>query len=106
MPRVFYRVIWGPQAAVEHFLSAKAKNEPPPADPALLSLYDGLSMYNTEQQARNKALDLNLGDHIAVVELPDNAPVRWERTLSSRGHHTVWGDAAYLHGCVVSVVQV
>lgn len=89
MPRAFYRVIWGPRAAVEHSLSSKVKGEPPPAGPELLRLYDGISMFSTEQRARNKALDLRLGNHIAAVKLPDNAPVRWERTLSSRGHPTI-----------------
>jgi hypothetical protein len=47
-----------------------------------------------------------LGGFIAAVDLPERGPIRYERTLRSSGHHTVWGDAALLLSRVVSVVPV
>jgi hypothetical protein len=70
-------------------------------------LRSGRSVYATESQARRKARVYSmLGRYIAAVELPDDPSVRLERTLPSAGHHTLWGDAARLLACVVSVVPV
>jgi hypothetical protein len=106
VPSRFYRIIRGPEATVQDFLSDRARGQPEPADPAYRELWDGLSVFATETQARNKAQDWEIGDHLALLEIPDDAPVRWKRTLKSRGHHTLWGDPSYLLGRVVSIVAV
>ena len=50
-------------------------------------------MFATETQARNQARDFPLlGSYIARLDVPDDAPVRAERTLRTRGHHTLWAD--------------
>ena len=70
-------------------------------------LHTGISVFATAQQARNRANDTPwLGEFIARLDLPDDAPVRIERTLRSRGHHTVWGPSDFLLLCVVSVEAV
>ena len=53
-----------------------------------------------------EALALAVRDLCELLEIPDDAPVRWKRTLKSRGHHTLWGDPSYLLGRVVSIVAV
>jgi hypothetical protein len=79
----------------------------PNDDPETLRLWDGMSVWATETQARNKARAYPwLGRYIARLELPPAAPVRWERTLGSRGHHTLWGQPAVVLACVVSVTPV
>ena len=111
MPRTFYRIVRA--AAVEDldltdFTSDAAKGIPLPADPVRARLHDGISVFNTETQARRKAHDFPfLGTHIAAITLEDGAPVRVERTLKgSPGHHTLWGDPAEIRRRVVSVVPV
>jgi hypothetical protein len=44
----------------------------------------------------------NLGTHIAVLHIPDDAPVRVERTRGP-GHFTVWADPAVLLSYVIAV---
>lgn len=77
-------------------------------DTEAIRLANGLSVYATLTQARNKATAyLRLGQYVAALELPTGGPIRRERTLpSSRGHHTMWGDPAELLACVVAVVPV
>jgi hypothetical protein len=107
MARTFYRITRAPKQRIEDFLSDAARGEPPPIDPRQTRLHDGISVFSTQQQARNKARAYPvLGAYIAAVELPNDAPVRYERTLGTRGHHTLWGDPAYLTDRVVSIVPV
>ena len=107
MARTFYRIIKTSEQQLADFMSDAALGEPAPIDPAHARLHDGISVFNTEQQARNKAQAYPvLGSYIAVIELPDDAPANYERTLKTRGHYTLWGDPAYLNGLVVSIVPV
>jgi hypothetical protein len=107
VPRTFYRNVHGPDPPLDDFTSDKARGEPEPFDPVRASLYDGISVFNLEQQARRKARAYpSQGDHIARLELPDGAPVSFERTLSTNGHFTLRGDPEYLRSRVVSIVPV
>ena len=97
----------------EDVMSNAAQGIPPPDDdPQRAMLNDGISVFNTEQQARKKVLSLrelgiNLGDYIARLDIPDGAPgVRIERTLRTPGHHTIWADPDQLLEYVVSIVPV
>jgi hypothetical protein len=108
MPRVFYRITHQPPT-VENMKSAKDLGDPPPRSPSRLPLWDGVSVYATETQARNKARDFpGIGNYIATLQIPDDASWRIQRTIpNSRGHHTIWGATpAELLACVVSVVPV
>ena len=106
--RTFHRIAGTDPPTRDDLLSDAAQGIPPPVDdPVRARLHDGISVFNTEQQARNKARDYPfLGGFIARLEIPEDAPVRIERTLRSAGHHTIWGDADVLLGYVVSVVPV
>ena len=103
----FYRIVEMSPPALGDFLSDKAQGRLPRSE-THRRLWDGISVYATEQQARRKVQDYPfLGSFIAQLEIPDQASVRIERTLRrSRGHHTLWGDPAYLLRCVVSVIPV
>ena len=71
-----------------------------------LHVWDGISVYRTATQERNKARDHPfLGRFIAELSIPDDAPIRVEKTYG-RGHHTVWGAADILLTLVVSVTPV
>ena len=64
-------------------------------------------MYQTEAQARRKARGLPmLGRFIAEVEVPETEAMRVERTTTSAGHHTVWGDPDGLLAAVRRVSPV
>jgi hypothetical protein len=72
-------------------------------DPAVLRLWDGISCWATEAQARRALRSFpSLGTHIAVLHIPDEAPVRVERTRGP-GHFTVWAALADLLSYVIAV---
>jgi len=74
---------------------------------ALHRLLSGRSVYATESQARRKArVSPALGRYVAILEIPHDTTLEIERTTSSAGHHTIWGDAALLLSYVVAIVPV
>ena len=87
MSRTLYRVVHEPTLdtqRLEDFMSDAVRGNPLPADPVRASLHGGISVFNTENQARNKAIDYPfLGDHIAAIQLADGTPLHVERTLST-----------------------
>jgi hypothetical protein len=73
----------------------------------VLRLWDGLSAFQTEAQARQKGRELpRLGRFIVRLELPDSTAIRAERTLDGEGHYTLWGEPSDFLRCVVSTVLV
>jgi hypothetical protein len=106
--RTFYRLIPTERPTVDDFRSDKDLGEPPPrGDPELVRMWQGISVNNTETQARNKGRDLPwLGGYIAVLEIPAGGTITYRRTGRGRGHYTVWGDPNDLLRCVVRVVPV
>ena len=104
MLRMLYRIARTSPPTLDDFRSDAARGEPAPLDPEQARLYDGISTFNTAQQAWRKAQAYPvLGRYLAAIILPDDGPVRIERTLGSRGHYTVWADPAYLLAQVASV---
>lgn len=86
MARIFYRVIKNQRPQVEDFWSDASWGEPLPVDPHQIELQDGISVFNTEQQARRKAEAYPvLGAYIAAVEFAEDAPITYRRTLTTRG---------------------
>jgi hypothetical protein len=106
--RLFFRIVRTDPPDLADFLSNAALGRPPRRPtPEVLRLWDGISVYETEQQARVKALQFpQLGGYVARLAIPPGLRVRAERTTSSEGHHTLWASAAILHSCVVDVVPV
>jgi len=104
--RSFYRIVRSPSPTDADFLSDKARGIPPRNHESLtLHVWDGISVYRTEAQARRKARDYPfLGDFIAELHIGDETDIRTEKTFG-RGHHTLWGDPAALRVCVVRVVR-
>ena len=106
--RVLYRIVLSNPPTLADFTSfAALGRHPRRADSNVDRLWDGLSMYDTEERARQKARQLPyLGGYLARVVIAGGAPFRVERTLASPGHHTVWGDPTALLNCVTGVVPV
>jgi hypothetical protein len=106
MARTLYRIIRERGPTLLDFTSSQAQGIPPRSDaPDVLRLWDGLSCWATESQARRTIRSFPyLGSYIARLQIPDDAPVRIERTRGP-GHHTVWGDPAVLMSYVVAVTS-
>jgi len=107
MAWTLYRTIEGREPTLIDFMSRAARGESSTSiDPDVLRLWDGISCWATETQARRMARRYpNQGSYIAVLHIPDDASVRVERTRGP-GHHTVWGDPAQLITYVVAVAPV
>lgn len=107
--RIVYRIVRTNPPTLSDFTSNAARGLPIRDDsPETRRLWDGISVYATEAQARNKARQFPyLGQYIARLEIPTQAPVRIERTImNSRGHHTLWGHPAELLRHVVTVLPI
>jgi len=106
--RLLYRIVRTDPPTAADFTSNHALGKVPRRpEPEVVRLWDGLSMYETEQQARVKAtLRPALGRYIAAVAVMPAVGVRIERTTSSAGHHTVWGEAPRLLALVQRVIAV
>jgi hypothetical protein len=102
---ILHRIVLTDPPTLADFTSDESMGLPPADDdPSRLRLRSGISVYATENQARRKALDYpRLGEHIAVLDVPNLGPLRFERTTRSRGHYTLWGDPDEIHRCVVAV---
>ena len=101
-----YRIVQSNPPTISDFLSGQAKGEQPRSE-SLRWLWDGISVFNTTTQARRQALRFPiLGQFLAQLNLPPDAPIRCERTLRTRGHYTIWGNPAYLLRCATEVVPV
>ena len=49
---------------------------------------------------RSKARALRLGRWIARLEIQEQGPIRFEKTLLDPDHYTLWGEPEALLGCV------
>src|SRR5262249_20241144 len=107
LPRALYRVIPGQSATLADVTSPAASGEPfTHPDPSRRRLWDGVSFYATEAQARRNARRYRShGNFIAVVQIEEGSPIRIERTLGP-GHFTVWGDPAEILARVIAVIPV
>ena len=104
---IFYRIVLTDPPTLYDFQSNRERGRALPTDPEERQLWDGLSVYATETQAHRKARAVPaLGGFIAAVDVPEGGSIRYERTLRSSGHHTLWGDAALLLRRVGSVMSV
>ena len=76
MIRTFYRTVRADPPTLDDFASNRSKGLPPPDDPERRRLWDGLSCYNTQTQARRNALKRpSLGRYIAELQIPENGPI-------------------------------
>jgi hypothetical protein len=105
---VFYRIVSSNPPRQDDFLSQLSLGRTPRrATPHVLRLWDGISVYETEGQARDLARDSpHLGGYIAAVRIPEGGAIRYERATGRRGHCTLWGKPEDLLALVVSIVAV
>ncbi len=80
-----------------------------PNDSEMRSMWEGLSVFNTEKQARNSAKASMFRGYagVACMTIPLDGSIRFERTgRTSRAHHTVWAPADRLSACVTGYVSL
>ncbi|MGI8689064.1 MAG: hypothetical protein ACR2M3_10840 [Thermomicrobiales bacterium] len=107
MPFTLYRIVKSDPAKPDDFISYQARGRRPPNNPEKARLWDGLSAYETPEQARRTATMFPmLGTFIAEVEIPDNQRITYERTTTSDGHYTIWGEPDEICRCVQSIESV
>ena len=108
MARRFYRLVRSNPPSLDDFRSNKAKGIPlARPDPEVALLWDGISVYATETQARNQARAKPwLGAYVAELEIADGDPVTFRRSGTGRGHHTLWGEPAALSTRVLRITDV
>lgn len=106
--RRLYRVVRSNPPTPEDFTSNEDRGRDlTNPTPERRRLWRGLSCYDSEARARKKATQVPLlGDFIATLEIPADIDVQTERTTSSAGHHTIWGDSDVIASCVTEVVPV
>jgi hypothetical protein len=106
--RTFFRITRANPPTVQDFLSNTARRRRPPRyDPETLRLWTGISVFDTEDSAREQARDFPaIGQFIAAVQVAVGGAVHYEQTSSNRHHYTLWGDAGLLLAQVLAVVEV
>lgn len=104
MSRIFYRTVKHNPPVREDFLSDKDMGKAMPRKPGYVRLWEGLSVFETSEQARAKAIAFPAqGAFIAALAIPDDGRITYGRTGGTAGHHTLWGDPDEMVRCVASV---
>lgn len=108
MRRTFFRIVRSDPPTEEDFLSPQALAVPLwDPDPEKLRMAEGVSVFNTEIQARNKARAYpRKGRFLALLLIEEDGPITFERTGRDRGHHTLWGDPQEMLRRVERVIEV
>jgi hypothetical protein len=104
--RSFFRLVETDPPTHEQFLSYYDRGLiPTDATPREIHMYKGVSVFETEEQARKLASEVRRRyDHIAEVSIPEGVLV--ERQGLREGHHNVYASADDLLHWVVRVVPV
>ncbi len=107
MAYTFYRIVRTDPPTERDFLSHHALGRRPVnPTPEVLAHWDGVSVYEREDQARGLARRRPwLGTYLAELRIPDGAPIRIH-AWGSKGHYTLWADPGILNSCVTRVVPV
>ena len=108
MALTFYRIVLTDPPTLTDFLSnSELGRFPKNPDPETLRLWQGISAYDTEERARATAKKYRrLGRFIVELRIAEDGSIQYERTTSSHGHYTLWGDPALLLACVTRLVPV
>jgi hypothetical protein len=112
LSRIFYRLLSTNPPTLDDFRSYAALGKEPPrdrrSDPAFLHRWEGLSVYDSYREARRlaRALRWKRWEYIAVLRIPEDAPITYEGP-DDHGHWNLYGaDPAYLEAvCLVRVVH-
>ena len=108
-PRTLYRLLRSNPPTMSDFMSYEALGIPPrrPLTARQRDQWRGVSFYATPAAARLRAqLSPQLGNHIAEVRIPDDAPVRIEQAGRDPNHYNVWAEPNDLRGWVVSIEPI
>jgi hypothetical protein len=105
---VLYRVLETDYPALRDFRSQRERGQPLRHQTRkALHLWDGLSVYKTDEQARQLAqASPRVGNAIARLHLPFDAAVTVELDTARNGHCTLWGNATDLLRFIVDVSAV
>jgi len=108
MSRSFYRIVKTEAPTAADFLSKPAvAQELLDKRPELARILTGISVFDGIELARKKALRFPmLGEFLAEISVTETPPLHFERTTTSRGHYTLWGDPEQLLELVVRVEPV
>lgn len=88
-----YRTVKHNPLQRDDFLSDRAANRPKPPNTSDARFWEGFSTFDTVERARKKAVRFPIqGDFVAEIDITPESGIRYERTLTSSGHYTVWGD--------------
>lgn len=83
------------------FLSHMARGRREPRDPEDLYLWDGVSVYDTENEARAVARQYpRIGAYIAPLDVLEGGTISYAKTGRSARHYTLWGAAGDMLRCV------
>ena len=103
--RVF-RAVPALPATVEDFRSYRELGKAPPRAPGVTrDKADGVSVFNTLERVRKVAAELELGEWIVELELPDDGSVEIG-PVSPHGHVTLWAPKELLVKCVVATFSL
>jgi hypothetical protein len=106
--RTFYRITRrNPPRSRDFWSNARKGRRPTSESPQFLRLWEGVSVYDSEEWAREQALGLPaMGGFIAALRIVCGDRIRCEQTGRDPHHFTLWGEPEILIGCIVSVVRV
>ncbi|MHB8619591.1 MAG: hypothetical protein ACYDAG_08475 [Chloroflexota bacterium] len=105
MARTFYRIVKKDPPTTDDF-SPTPLRQGSIGNPYLQILASGISIWSTEALALSKARQFpRLGGYVAQLDIPDDSPIRIEKTLSP-GHYTLWAAAAVLERFVVAISPI
>src|SRR6185437_12369500 len=106
-PGSFYRTVKNNPPARDDFLSYERLGKPMPRSEEQIRRWRGVSTFETPDQARRIAANNpGQGAFIAVVAIPADGRITYERTGKTTGHYTLWGDPDEMVRCVISVMPV
>jgi hypothetical protein len=107
--RVFYRVVKSNPPTAADFMSYQERGIRPmrPLTGREHGRWSGVSHYDSAQAAATAAREKpRLGQYVAAVRIPADAPVRIEQTGRVQAHYTIWAEPSLLLSWVVSVTAV
>ncbi len=87
------------------FLSHKALGRPL-RDPQSEELWDGISCFSTEEEARRALIVVRKMVCVAELALPPDARCTYRQTGLNEYHHTVWGEPEYLSSLVRRIIPL
>ena len=103
--RTFYRNVRAMEVDEADFLSTAARGRPEPEGDESRRVIDGISVWETLQAAQqNAARYRRIGRFIARLDIPDESPMRIEKTFANPAHYTIWAEPRALLHCVSLVV--